>query len=263
MVRARPVAILSGSGSGAWLGRAIAQDLETVDRQGAARKLIEQADLKGKGDYSFPNPRELSDDLRHHRDISDQSRRRSRRALERLRLLPLTDPRPSLQSCTEYRCRDRRPFRCRSLEYRETSVAYDSRGNQFREKPAPVEYQKALSGKTPYGSVNGRIEVRAAAVIEGRTVRTTARVADMFDSPVCPTEFAAMIRGGMDIFGGFRHGRLSSRRNRAPSSGKSAQGSTKGVNAYTREQLQSRDGTAHAICRERGRECAGLSGQDV
>jgi hypothetical protein len=78
----------------------------------------------------------------------------------------------------------------------------------FEQKPAPVEYQKALSGTTPYGSVNGRIEVRAAAVIEGRTVRTTARVLIMFDSPVCPTEFAAVIRGGLDMFGAFRHGRV-------------------------------------------------------
>ena len=198
--------IMSGTGSGAWLGRALAQDLETVDRQSTARKLIEQADLKGKGDYSFPNPRELSDDYA----ITATFQISSRVDLgERwgLRLLPLTDPRPSLLLLSTDTAIDR-PFRCRSLEYRETSVLTIPEETNFEQKPAPVEYQKALSGTTPYGSVNGRIEVRAAAVIEGRTVRTTARVLIMFDSPVCPTEFAAVIRGGLDMFGAFRHGRV-------------------------------------------------------
>lgn len=198
--------ILSGRGSGAWLGRAVAQDLETVDRQGAARKLIEQADLKGNGDYSFPNPRELSDDYA----IAATFQISSRIELgERwgLRLLPLTDPRPSLLSLSIGNATDR-PFRCRSLEYRETSVLTIPDEANFEQKPAPVDYQKAFTGATPYGSVNGRIEVTAAAIIEGRTVRTTARVRIMFDSAVCPAEFAAMIRGGLDMFGGFRHGEI-------------------------------------------------------
>lgn len=198
--------IMSGTGSGAWLGRALAQDLETVDRQSTARKLIEQADLKGKGDYSFPNPRELSDDYA----ITATFQISSRVDLGQrwgLRLLPLTDPRPSLLLLSTDTATDR-PFRCRSLEYRETSVLTIPEETNFEQKPAPVEYQKAVSGTTPYGSVNGRIEVRAAAVIEGRTVRTTARVLIMFDSPVCPTEFAAVIRGGLDMFGAFRHGRV-------------------------------------------------------
>lgn len=55
--------ILSGTGSGASLGRSLALGLETVDRQNTAKKLIEQAGLKGSGDYSFPNPRELSDNF--------------------------------------------------------------------------------------------------------------------------------------------------------------------------------------------------------
>ncbi|WP_426524364.1 DUF3857 domain-containing protein [Bradyrhizobium sp. McL0615] len=198
--------ILSGTGSGAWLGRALAQDLETVDRQGAARKLIEQADLKGKGDYNFPNPRELSDDY----TITATFQISSRGNLgERwgLRLLPLTDPRPSLLLLSTGTANDR-PFRCRSLEYRETSVLTIPEETNFEQKPAPVDYQRALNGTTPYGSVNGRIEVRAAAVIEGRTIRTTAKVLIIFDSPVCPAEFSAMIRGGLDMFGGFRHGQV-------------------------------------------------------
>src|SRR4030095_4202101 len=86
--------ILSGTGPGAALGRSIAQDLETVDRQNTARKLIEQAGLKGSGDYSFPNPRELSDNYA----ITSTFQISSRVGLgERwtVRLLPLTDPRPS------------------------------------------------------------------------------------------------------------------------------------------------------------------------
>ena len=197
---------LSGTGLGASLGRSLAQELETVDRQNTARKLIEQADLKGKGDYSFPNPRELSDDYA----ITATFQISSRVDLgERwgFRLLPLTDPRPSLLLLSTGTAIDR-PFRCRSLEYRETSVLTIPEETNFEQKPAPVEYQKALSGTTPYGSVNGRIEVRAAAVIEGRTVRTTARVLIMFGSAVCPAEFAAAIRGGLDMFSAFRHRRV-------------------------------------------------------
>jgi hypothetical protein len=72
-----------------------AQGLETVDRPNTAKKLIEQAGLSGTGDYSFPNPRELSDSyvITANFQIS--------KPVElgewvRIRMLPLTDLRPSL-----------------------------------------------------------------------------------------------------------------------------------------------------------------------
>ena len=178
------------------------------DRRSARRrpKIDRTGEPERQGSLRFPNPRELSDDYA----ITATFQISSRVDLgERwgLRLLPLTDPRPSLLLLSTDTVTDR-PFRCRSLEYRETGVLTIPEETNFEQKPAPVEYQKALSGTTPYGSVNGRIEVRAAAVTEGRTIRTTARVMIMLDPPVCPTEFAAMIRGGLDMFGAFRHGRV-------------------------------------------------------
>ncbi|WFU13790.1 transglutaminase domain-containing protein [Bradyrhizobium sp. CB3481] len=196
--------ILSGTGLGATLGRAIAQELETVDRQNTARKLIEQAALKGTGDYSFPNPRELSDSYA----ITATFRISSRVELDErrtVRLLPLTDPRPSALFLSTGGATDR-PFHCRSLEYRETSALTIPEETNFDQKPPSVRYHKNLSGNTAYGAVNGSIEVTAAAVIEGRTVRSTALVRLTFDAPVCPAEFGAAIKSGFDAFGEFRHG---------------------------------------------------------
>ena len=140
--------ILSGTGSGASLGRSLAQDLETVDRQNTARKLIEQAGLKGTGDYSFPNPRELSDNYA----ITSTFQISTRVDLgERwtVRLLPLTDIRPSILFLSTGGATDR-PFRCRSLEYRETSVLTIPDEFNFDQKPAPVAYRKSVSGKTQH-----------------------------------------------------------------------------------------------------------------
>jgi len=49
--------ILSGSGMGALIGRSIAQGLEAVDRQNTAKKLIEQAGLRGISDQQACWPR--------------------------------------------------------------------------------------------------------------------------------------------------------------------------------------------------------------
>jgi len=195
--------VLSGTGLGALLGRSLAQGLETVDRQNTARKLIEQAGLKGTGDYSFPNPRELSDNYA----ITATFRINSRVDLgERwtVRLLPLTDPRPSVLSLSTGGTSEQ-PFRCPSLEYRETGVLTVPDETNFDQKPSSVSYRKSVTGKTAYGAVSGRIEVTAAAVIEGRTVRSTAVVRLMFDAPICPPEFGAAIKSGLDAFSDFRH----------------------------------------------------------
>jgi len=194
--------ILSGTGPGASLGRSIAQELETVDRQSTARKLIEQAGLKGTGDYSFLNPRELSDTyaITAAFQISTRVELGER---ERIRMLPLTDVRPSMLYLSTGGATDD-AFRCRSLEYRETSSLTIPAKTNFYEKPAPVTYRKNVQGETAYGTVNGRIEISGAAAIEGRTVRSNAVVRLTFDAPVCPAEFAAAIKAGMDAFSEFR-----------------------------------------------------------
>jgi TPR repeat protein/transglutaminase-like putative cysteine protease len=196
--------VLSGTGTGAALGRSLAQDLETVDRQNTVRKLIEHAGLKGSGDYSFPNPRELSDKYAITSTFQISSRVDLRERWT-VRMLPLTDLRPSVLLQSAGDATDR-PFHCRSLEYRETSVLTIPEETNFDQKPPPVAYQKIISGNTAYGAVSGRIEVNAATVIEGRTARSSAVVRLMFDAPVCPAEFRAAIKIGLEAFSDFRHG---------------------------------------------------------
>ena len=222
--------ILSGTGSGATLGRSLALELETVDRPNAAKKLIEQAALKGTGDYSFPNPRELSDAYA----ITATFHISSKVGLSErwgLRLLPLTDPRPSALFMSTGGPTDR-PFRCRSLEYRETAVLTIPEETNFEQKPAPVSYRKSMSGTTPYGSVNGQIEVNAAAVIEGRTVRSSATVRLTFDAPVCPAEFGPAIRTGWDAFSSFRYEQIVLTPKARSRISDTSTGFNEGVNAY-------------------------------
>src|SRR5258705_286810 len=133
-------------------GLLAAEELETVDRQSAARKLIEQAGLKGTGDYSFLNPRELSDTyaIPAAFQISTRVELGER---ERIRMLPLTDVRPSMLYLSTGGATDD-AFRCRSLEYRETSSLTIPAKTNFYEKPAPVTYRKNVQGETAYGTVN-------------------------------------------------------------------------------------------------------------
>jgi len=223
--------ILSGTGPGAALGRSIAQELETVDRQNTARKLIEQAGLKGSGDYSSRELRELSD--RHPISPTFQiSTPVELGERERIRMLPLTDVRPSMWSLSTGGATDG-AFRCRSLEYRETSSLTVPAKTNFYEKPAPVSYRKSVTGQTPYGTVNGRIEVSGSAAIEGRTVRSSAVVRLTFDAPVCPAEFAAAIKAGMDAFGGFRYGLIGLTPKPSPDVREVDPNFDEGVNAYT------------------------------
>lgn len=222
--------IMSGTGSGAALGRSLAQELETVDRQATARKLIEQAALKGSGDYSFPNPRELSDAYAitatfHISSRVDFGERWG------LRMLPLTDIRPSLLVLSAGGATDR-AFRCRSLEYRETAILTIPEQTNFEQKPAPVNYRKRVSGTTLYGSVNGQIEVSGTAVIEGRTVRSNATVRLAFDAPVCPAEFRAAVKAGLDVFGAFRYEQVVLTPKARSPIWDASTGLTEGVNAY-------------------------------
>src|SRR6266480_3600735 len=196
--------ILSGSGMGALIGRSIAQGLEAVDRQNTAKKLIEQAGLRGTGDYSFPNPRELSDSYAITATFQI-SKPVGLDGPERIRMLPLTDLRPSLLLLSTGGATDR-PFPCRSLEYRETSSLTLPEGINFYEKPAPITYTTSFNGATAYGAARGRVEVSGTAVLDGRTVRSSALFRLSLDTAVCPAEFAAAIKTGLDKFSEFKYG---------------------------------------------------------
>jgi transglutaminase-like putative cysteine protease len=196
--------ILSGTGLGALIGRSVAQGLETVDRPGAAGKMIEQAKLSGTGDYSFPNPRELSDSYAITATFQI-SKPVELGEPARVRMLPLTDTRPSILLLSTGGVTGR-PFLCRSLEYRETSSLTIPEGTNFYEKPAPVAYSANLNGSTALGTASGRVEVSGTAVLDGRTLRSSAVVRLTFDAAICPAEFAAAIKTGWDKFTEFKYG---------------------------------------------------------
>jgi TPR repeat protein/transglutaminase-like putative cysteine protease len=226
----RARSILSGSGLGAMLGRAVAQGIEKVDRPSAAKKMIESANLSGTGDYSFPNPRELSDSyaITATFQISEAV---DRQQTARVRMLPLTDPRPSLVALTAGGANGL-PFPCRSLEYRETSSLTLPEGTSFFERPAPVTYAANVDGRTPYGNTRGRIEVNGAVVLDGRTLRSNALLRLTFDAAVCPAEFAAAIKTGLDKFTGFKYGAIGLTPTASPDIAEISAEYSEGVNAY-------------------------------
>ncbi len=200
----RARSILSGSGLGAMLGRAMAQNLEKVDRPSTARKLIESAGLSGSGDYSFPNPRELSDSYAITATFQISSPV-DRQQTARVRMLPLTEVRPSLAALTAGGANGQ-PFPCRSLEYRETGSLTLPEGTSFYERPAPISYTANFDGSTAFGPARGTIEVNGAVELDGRTLRSKALVRLTVDAAVCPAEFAAAIKAGLDKFTGFKYG---------------------------------------------------------
>jgi len=222
--------ILSGTGLGAQIGRAVVQGLEGVDRSAIARKLIEQAHLSGSGDYVFANPRDLSDSyaitaafqISKPVELGEPTR---------VRMLPLTDMRPSLLMLATDGVSDQ-PFRCRSLEYRETSSLSLPEGTNFYEKPAAVAYTANFSGTTPFGAASGRIEVSGSALLDDRTVRSSALVRLSFDSAVCPAEFAAAIKTGLDSFIEFKYGPIGLTPKAAPYSTEISSEFSEGVNAF-------------------------------
>jgi TPR repeat protein len=196
--------ILSGTGLGAQIGRVVAQGLERGDRPSAAKKMIEYANLSGAGDYSFPDPRDLSDSYAITATFVI-SKPVERHRTARIKMLPLTDPRPSLSELTSGGANGQ-PFPCHSFEYRETSSLTLPEGTNFYEKPPPVTYVDGFNGRTAYGAASGRIEVSGAAVLDGRTMRSSALVRLTFDAAVCPAEFAAAIRAGLEKFTEFKYG---------------------------------------------------------
>jgi TPR repeat protein/transglutaminase-like putative cysteine protease len=195
--------ILSGFGLGAALGRHHAGKLERIDRQRFAGDMLEGDNLRGSGDYTFSDPRALSDE--YHITATFALGALNLGAPLRIRMLPLTDPRPSLAALSIGGAQDQ-PFLCRSLEYRETASLSLPEGISFSEKVAPVSYRASFRGATVYGDANGEIEVNGEVVLDGRTARSTARVQLKFDAPVCPAQFVVEIKKGLAELYEFRHG---------------------------------------------------------
>jgi TPR repeat protein len=196
--------VLSGTGLGATIGRAVAQHLESSDGPSIARRLIEEAGLRGGGDYTFPNPRELSESYAITANFQI-SRPVELGEPTRVTMLPLTDPRPSLWTLTAGGT-DGKPFPCRSLEYSETSSLTVPEGTYFSEKPAPVDYSASFSGETAYGAASGHIEIHGSAAIDNRTIRARAVLRLTVDAAICPAEFGASIQKGLAKFNEFKYG---------------------------------------------------------
>jgi TPR repeat protein len=231
-------AVLSGTGLGAMIGRAVAQHLETSDRPAVAKRLIEQAGLRGTGDYAFPNPRELSDNYAILASFQI-SKPVELGEPTRVKMLPLTDPRPSLSALsTGGAGADGKPFPCYSLEYSETSSLTVPEGTYFSEKPAPVDYAASFSGTTPYGAAGGHIEVNGAAVIDGRTIHAHAIVRLTVDAAICPADFAAAIEKGLDKFGEFKYGPIGLTPNSAAKVTDISAEFSEGVNAFNAQNYK-------------------------
>jgi TPR repeat protein/transglutaminase-like putative cysteine protease len=198
--------ILSGIGLGAAMGRYYAEGLERTDRQRVARDMIERSNLRGSGDYTFSDPRELSDEYRIIATF--QLGALELGAPLSIRMLALTDPRPPLLTLTTGGVNDQ-PFHCQSIEYRETASLSLPEGINLSEKAAPVSYTTGFSGVTAYGDANGRIEVAGQVALDGRTIRSQARIRLRFDTPVCPAEFVDEIKKGLAKFEEIRFGSIT------------------------------------------------------
>lgn len=195
--------ILSGTGIGAQLGRVFAQSLDDTNRRMTAKRLIEQAGLTGSGDYTYPNPRELTDDFAITSTFQITKPVGLNRP-NRVRMLPLTDPRRSLLRLA-LRQSDGRPFMCRPMEYREAASLTIPDNLFFYEKPAPIDYSHTFEGRTGYGSVHGRIEVRGTIEVDGKTIRSNAVLRLTLDAAVCPAEFGAIVEKAFDKLDEFRY----------------------------------------------------------
>lgn len=228
--------ILSGTGVGAQLGRVVAQGLDDADRRMAARKLIEQAGLTGTGDYTYPNPRELTDDYA----ITSTFQISKPVDLDRpahIRMLPLTDPRRSLLRLVA-RQTNGRPFVCRPMEYREVASLTVPENTFFYEKPAPIAYSATFEGRTGNAEVHGRIEVSGTIAVDGRVIRSNALLRLTLDAPVCPAEFGPAIEKGFDKLDEFRYGPIGLTPKGAASVVEVSADFTDGANAYLAHDFQ-------------------------
>ena len=139
----RARSILSGSGLGATAGARGGSG----HRKGGSAGHCQEADRVGRPAryrrLQLSKSARAVRQLRDHRHISDQRACRPRQQAERVRMLPLTDVRPSLAALTAGGANGQ-PFPCRSMEYRETSSLTLPEGTSFYEKPAPVTYAAKL-----------------------------------------------------------------------------------------------------------------------
>ncbi len=192
--------VLSGLGLGAALGRDAARNLEWVDRQHLANEMIAKEELSGSGDYLVPDPRKLSDEYA----ITATFRLKPLKLDAPLHMEVLTDPRSPLMRLITSGVRDQ-PFNCQPLQYRETASLHLPDGINLSYKQAPVSYSAGFDGETAYGTVHGHIELNGDVVLDGRIIRSQARVQVSFDKPVCPADFANAIKMGLSKFDEFRH----------------------------------------------------------
>jgi TPR repeat protein/transglutaminase-like putative cysteine protease len=195
--------VLSGRGAGAALGRYFAKRLDK-DRRRAAGDFIEHSNLHGNGEFSFTDPHALSDAYAVTLSFELQKFELGK---ARFRLLPMRDPRLQVLALNAGFAREQ-PFRCRSLDYEQTaSVAFPD-GYNVGGKPAPVSYMTEITGVTPYGEAAGHIEVSGAVTIDGRSIRSKARIRLSFDAPVCPAWFAGEIGKAMAKFAEIQDGNI-------------------------------------------------------
>jgi TPR repeat protein len=82
------------------------------------------------------------------------------------------------------------------------------------------------------GAASGRIEVSGSAVLDDRTVRSSALVRLTFDAAVCPAEFAAAIKTGLDKFIEFKYGPIGLTPKAAPYVTEISADFSEGVNAF-------------------------------
>ena len=198
--------VLSGRGPGAAIGRYFAEHLDGKDRKRAAAEMIEQAHLQGSGDLAFADPRVLSNEYAVTASFELDKFETGKSFLLNIAALP--DPRPPLLALTVGVTQDQ-PIQCRSLEYRQTVALVLPPGLHVSDKPAPVAYAADFAGTTPYGEAKGHVEVTGEAVIDGRTVRTKARLQVKFDAPVCPASFVGEIRKGVARFEEMQRGTVA------------------------------------------------------
>jgi hypothetical protein len=183
---------LFGAGIGADLGRTFARSLESRDGDELAQQQIRDARLEGTGRYTFPDPREPSGTFTISAPF-EISKAVSLDRSARIRMLPLTDPRPSFWELITGNVSDK-AFHCMSLDASDTASLSLPDGTYLAEKPGTLVYTKDLSGQTSYGPVSGRIEISGAVTLDGRVVRSADHLRFVFDAPVCPREFAGEIK---------------------------------------------------------------------
>jgi len=221
--------VLSGIGLGAAMGRYYADALDRMDRQQLVAKMLENANLRGTGNLTFSDPRELSDEYPITESFQLEAIELSKPL--RIRMLPLPDPRPSLLILSAGNTRDQ-PFPCRSLEYRETVSLSLPEEINVSEKAAPVAYTASFNGTTVYGDTNGHIEVGGEIALDGRTIRSQARVRLKFNGPVCPAEFVTEIKKGLAEFDKFQHLPIGLTSKRVPYVTEISPGYNDGVKAF-------------------------------